>query len=371
MDASLQLEGGDLDEDKLFCAVPGGDPSSSLPNLQFDVYSLRADEADIYRKVTAVLSDMAGITVPEYMLELLQTMHEEFDLVEDKARRLLFEIDNKILKNLQAMHRAQMCDRVKGFDLKLAKVMSTLFQHYHNSVSEMPDNILEKMVPSWPDQMQAVPVEHVKILNQPFKPSKADAEEAVNLVESEMNLDDSHEAFPDPPSEMPPLASPSMDIPKVVTSQILPFEKVQLPDTSLISEQVSGFFSPPVVQPKSVTIQLPAGTSSAPTEGPSMFSVEQKEKKYSALEYGLTFDIFSPEPQIFSVYLNPKLDYTSEPKEAPADPESSTAEEVGQDSPSEIWKNLKKITTRVTRTLRGNPKYFVTAQHLQADARDR
>lgn len=77
------------------------------------------------------------------------------------------------------------------------------------------------------------------------------------------------------------------------------------------------------------------------------------------------FDVYTPEPQIFSIYMHPNMEYTKEMKQTPVDPDNGPlTEEKDPDNPGPVWMQTKRVATRITRSLRGNPKYFVTPKDL-------
>ncbi|OQV13048.1 hypothetical protein BV898_12705 [Hypsibius exemplaris] len=303
-------EGCGIDEDHLFNAAS----EALIPRHTYDVYSLRSDEPDIYRKIAAVLHDMTGMVVPEFILQILQLYYEGLETDEDTARRLYFDIDNKILKSLQAMRRAQICDRVKGFDLKLAKVMSVLSQHYLDAVKTLPEDVLEELIPRWPDDMYSLP------------------------ADGRMN------------GQMDAPGNWKIPLP---TTPI----KTDIPAAS--ADEVSNFNSPvPVNYCSASTMASSVGETMDCRAAESKVSTCAKAttQKLPAFEYGLVFDVFAPETGIFSIYMNPKVEYTVNPKDAPIDPDYHQTDGdagKGTETASQVWRQVKRISGRVTRSLKG------------------
>lgn len=190
------LNGDDIDEDQLFV---GGSDHEFLPRLSYDIYNLRSCDPDIYQKIAALLHDMAGVEIPLFVLQILRVAKEEIQEKNfDHARRLNFEIDNRILKCLQSMHRARVCDRVRGFDSKLAKVMSVIYRHFSEGAKEVPETVIDEVVPSWPDRtfgksVQGVmagkmPQETMAVIKEIKEENVADSL-AITPIETEPDLD--------------------------------------------------------------------------------------------------------------------------------------------------------------------------------------
>ena len=231
------------------------------------------------------------------------------------------------------MHRAQICDRVKGFDLKLAKVMGVLFQHYQEGVKEAGNDVLEELVPKWPDEM-CCDADNVTTAEQWKKRSKS-PENRPKISATEDEAKDEPEAVP-------------LEIVRQTES---PY-KDHL-SASTMASSVGQTASPGWADGSAIS---------------ALARARDEETTRPALEYGLTFDIFAPpDSGSFSVYVNPNFDYSAAPKEAPLDLDqvhSSRSQEDGRhdgsDTSSQIWRQLKLMSTRVSRTLR-NPQYFVTS----------
>ncbi|XP_055336392.1 uncharacterized protein LOC129586914 isoform X2 [Paramacrobiotus metropolitanus] len=320
----FSFDGGDIDEDK--CFVSGSD--ELLTRLSYDVYSLRSCDADVYDKVAIVLHDMAGVEIPPFVLQILKISRQ--DAIErnfDRAQRLNFEIDNKILKCLQAMHRAQMCDRVRGFDSKLGKVLSIIYRHFTDGAREISEEAVEDLIPDWPNTVCMLP-----------------AKEFVPFT----SFDDKKQKL-------------RTDLqPQQLSKLSLRFENfVPRKDSGTISHAGT---ENSVVPTSSRTRNAAVTGDAVVPEEVNLSALAKKE----GVEYGMMFDFYAPEKRIFSVYMHPNMDYTTEPKETPVDPDNvAVIEEKDPDNPSPLWKQVKRAATHITRSLRGNPKYFVSPQDLQ------
>ncbi|GAV00125.1 hypothetical protein RvY_11017 [Ramazzottius varieornatus] len=126
---------------------------------------LSADDPAFYHKAAILLAVMAGISLPEFVTEILNKTLPSVTSSLSEARR---EINEEIIRKLETVRRMASHASRRTFALLTAEVMTALYKIFHDVVASIPDEEIEKSmtdltVNTWGHRTVKAPPEDAEI----------------------------------------------------------------------------------------------------------------------------------------------------------------------------------------------------------------
>ena len=126
---------------------------------------LSADDLVFYHKAAILLAVMAGVTLPEFVIELLNKARPSTASPLSEARR---EINEEIIRKIETVRRMASHASRRTFALLTAEIMTTLYKIFHDVVAGIPDEEVEKSmidlsVNNWGNRATKAPAEEVEL----------------------------------------------------------------------------------------------------------------------------------------------------------------------------------------------------------------
>ena len=104
--------------------------------------ALRANDPQIYSKLSSLLGVMSGLGLPKFVVEILQSSHEKCTGKALTDFRRVLNLD--VIKKVENMRRSSASGSRRDFALQIGEVMAVIYKQFYDAVSNMPDQEVQK-----------------------------------------------------------------------------------------------------------------------------------------------------------------------------------------------------------------------------------